>query len=476
MVRKRRFRSLGLAFLALPLMAGCSHAVLRADAVDLLVDGNGYMVDTNTLKLTGNTSFSFRTGDWTYTNLMTFFEITSGLQWQVGGVWKNVTQLSFYPVGDEYNEEYSGYYSLSVRGDDFYYDNILRSGNMVWPVDHAREYSVNTRLYQPDATRPLEFRIPTTISITFNEAQFNTLLSISNFTRSVPPDLATQDYAYVCYDVNRFYDYYSGDYVRTDHFTSDGGWPLMAWPSGGCYGWVIPSKVYYTYSNGSFTPYQADYVYLRADFDTVNPWFDLSVPFAFWFGGIGGASYIHVYGHPLNPDCYVASFDPEYETRVFNTFSWGKTNATAVPCFSYDYYYDDVDFSQENYVYFDSNFYDDLTALVADAADDSHDVYLKGLDDGKIEILNDVSTSTLSYKAGYNAGYNYGYGQGYAEGSTGRSLIFSLFGAVTSVPINVLNGLSPLAIWDTPLISIIITLLFVGLFMFLIKRFFFGGK
>ena len=75
------------------------------------------------------------------------------------------------------------------------------------------------------------------------------------------------------------------------------------------------------------------------------------------------------------------------------------------------------------------------------------------------------------YKTGEKAGYDKGYAVGVQDGQSGTSAMFNLFGAVVSVPVNILNGLSPLVIWDTPVISIILTFVFIGVLLFIIKRF-----
>lgn len=87
------------------------------------------------------------------------------------------------------------------------------------------------------------------------------------------------------------------------------------------------------------------------------------------------------------------------------------------------------------------------------------------------------------YQNGYNKGIADGYAQinsqaqqeaydrGYADGARdGNSNLTSLFGAVVGVPIDLLNGLSPLVIWNFPIITIIVTFTFLALALFIIKK------
>lgn len=83
------------------------------------------------------------------------------------------------------------------------------------------------------------------------------------------------------------------------------------------------------------------------------------------------------------------------------------------------------------------------------------------------------------YYQGEHDGEATGYAKGYAEGyqvaadelSMSTLTISSLFGAVVGIPVSVLNGLTPLVIWNIPIISIIITFLFAGLLLWIVRRF-----
>lgn len=85
------------------------------------------------------------------------------------------------------------------------------------------------------------------------------------------------------------------------------------------------------------------------------------------------------------------------------------------------------------------------------------------------------------YQTGYEDGQDFGHSEGYTEGywdalesgdNSSGHIITSLFAAVFSVPQNVLNGLGKFVIWDTPLIALIITFLFMGFALIIIKRIF----
>lgn len=74
------------------------------------------------------------------------------------------------------------------------------------------------------------------------------------------------------------------------------------------------------------------------------------------------------------------------------------------------------------------------------------------------------------YAKGKDDGYTIGMRVGQAMTSTGGSML-SLFGSVADIPITIINGLSSLTIFNIPIISIIITILFLALIIWVVKRF-----
>lgn len=84
-----------------------------------------------------------------------------------------------------------------------------------------------------------------------------------------------------------------------------------------------------------------------------------------------------------------------------------------------------------------------------------------------------------NYRDGYNEGIAAGNAQGYARGyndgqasvTTESGTLLLLFGSIADVPIAVLEGLGGLVVWNTPIITIIISLMFVALIVWVIKRF-----
>lgn len=83
-------------------------------------------------------------------------------------------------------------------------------------------------------------------------------------------------------------------------------------------------------------------------------------------------------------------------------------------------------------------------------------------------------TEYLDYGSSeYNRGYDEGKDAGLREAgeASSQSLIPTLFAAVVGVPINVINGLSPFAVWDVPIVSLIISFLFLAITFWIVKRF-----
>ena len=97
----------------------------------------------------------------------------------------------------------------------------------------------------------------------------------------------------------------------------------------------------------------------------------------------------------------------------------------------------------------------------------------------QIQSLNDSLTLYQNYydefqlyKNDYNqAKLDEAFSKGQASVSSDTSNMTGLFTAIASVPITILNGLSGFAIWGTPILSVMITLLFLALLLWLIKMF-----
>lgn len=98
--------------------------------------------------------------------------------------------------------------------------------------------------------------------------------------------------------------------------------------------------------------------------------------------------------------------------------------------------------------------------------------------------FNDGESSGLKkgYSQGYEAGkavadkvvYKKGYDKGYTDGSntlTPATTIWGLFGAIASVPTEILNGMGGIAIWNTPILAILFSLLFLAMVLWIIRKF-----
>lgn len=77
----------------------------------------------------------------------------------------------------------------------------------------------------------------------------------------------------------------------------------------------------------------------------------------------------------------------------------------------------------------------------------------------------------LGQSEGYQSGYNVGYNAGQQSVTDETAAVFNLFGAVASVPISILNGLGGFTIWNVSVIAIAVTFLFIGLILWIIRRF-----
>lgn len=86
--------------------------------------------------------------------------------------------------------------------------------------------------------------------------------------------------------------------------------------------------------------------------------------------------------------------------------------------------------------------------------------YTKGYADGERAVTDSA----------YQEGYNDGYAKAVEDTDTAPML--GLFSAIVGVPIAVLNGLAPLAVWNISIISILITFVFIGLVLWIVRKFF----
>lgn len=91
---------------------------------------------------------------------------------------------------------------------------------------------------------------------------------------------------------------------------------------------------------------------------------------------------------------------------------------------------------------------------------------------------NDISKSSAvqnQFQDGYNKGYDKGkqdgINEGRNEGSNALSAMSWLFGSIVNIPIIVLNGLSEFSVWGLSVIGIAVTLVFVTLIVWLVKKF-----
>lgn len=92
----------------------------------------------------------------------------------------------------------------------------------------------------------------------------------------------------------------------------------------------------------------------------------------------------------------------------------------------------------------------------------------QGYQEGYADGLSDGRTD--GYDDGFIDGRNQGYREGQNSVTTESTAINNLFASLVSVPINVLNGLMPMAVWNTPIVGIMITFMLLAMLMWLIRK------
>lgn len=97
-------------------------------------------------------------------------------------------------------------------------------------------------------------------------------------------------------------------------------------------------------------------------------------------------------------------------------------------------------------------------------------VYLNGVPQSFIDRM-----TNNGYEEGFRAGKDAGYAEGKQDGleasNNAQGILATLFGGIVSVPLDILNGMSTLVIWDVPIISIIFTFLVVAVLLLIIRKF-----
>jgi hypothetical protein len=108
-------------------------------------------------------------------------------------------------------------------------------------------------------------------------------------------------------------------------------------------------------------------------------------------------------------------------------------------------------------VYLQSNYQDGFNAGQKQGKEEG---YSSGYSAGKAVADKDV------YKQGYDVGYSDG-----ANTLTPVTTIWGLFGAIASVPTEIFKGRGDIAIWNTPILSILFSLLFLALVLWIVRKF-----
>lgn len=183
------------------------------------------------------------------------------------------------------------------------------------------------------------------------------------------------------------------------------------------------------------------------------------------------------FGNSCLPNGYYSFVMASYEGASFNffgpalTFDWYGSGLGA------DQYGTDVNGKLKYYFYdndprADYRLYDSysnvqvLSEVAGKAYLDSYNIYESGYQEGQ--------------RVGYDSGKADGLREGKAEGyqqaidENGalepNGVIYGLFGALVNVPISIFNGLTPLVIWNTPIITIILTFFAIGVVLWVIKK------
>lgn len=150
-------------------------------------------------------------------------------------------------------------------------------------------------------------------------------------------------------------------------------------------------------------------------------------------------------------------------------------NALALPDWTHQSVVYDVASARSNTLVMSNNFYNSqsITNIVFDS-DDLLDLLSYPL--AHYWAMANPRAYSDGYSAGKAVGKEEGYNQGYAEGRADYASEYqnadmaSLFEAFIDFPLMLLSGLSVFSVWNIPIISIIVTFLFLGTIVFIIKR------
>ena len=175
------------------------------------------------------------------------------------------------------------------------------------------------------------------------------------------------------------------------------------------------------------------------------------------------------------PSGSVASaVDVSSDGRGYKSVTFDFSDSGVTPTYSVSF----VRYRFDNYI-------DDVLAgfVLADSYNVGYDDgYVNGNQDGYDDGFADGRSAGIGegYANGvaqgnsqaFAQGSAQGYSNGFRDGANGNTggVLNGLFGAVVGVPISLLNGLSPLVVWNIPIISILVTFLFVALVLWIVRK------
>lgn len=217
----------------------------------------------------------------------------------------------------------------------------------------------------------------------------------------------------------------------------------------------VAVKASCSWSGGVFTLESVEFAsFSSPTFYTVPQY--VGFPYVFSAFSVNGSYYVYEnsYGIPTTIN--------KFSSSAYNVFGYGSSSSVSpravygrvfTPTTSGPY-----DVSMNDC----SSWLDNLEPVLANAFMVNAPDYTNGYNKGYVAGYHDINQGKIdqAYQNGYQDG----------AGSTSSHLT-SLFGAVVGVPISLLNGLSPFVIWNIPIISIMVTFLFFGIALFMLKKF-----
>lgn len=245
------------------------------------------------------------------------------------------------------------------------------------------------------------------------------------------------------------------DSLNSDRFTFDFGYTYYLWGFHGYYltnsdgsiRWAPNTYFYWVKCSDSYsTSYMADSLFSPISFSSYSP--SSGYYYVKERTNVGFVRYCYDAVYTTNMSLGATTFYP----KGSYTNSYVETAITSTNSGPYSLYLDSYRCVEFLWPYIQS------VTLSTDGT------YVTGYNAGYQAGYGDQDTG------GYHDGYDAGYDAGLVANNSPVNTMRTLFSIMMTFPIDILNGLNGFVVWDTPVMTILVTFLVMSLVLWVVKR------